>query len=102
MSNFFSVFLTDRRIISLPRTSVSLMMGIISQVGNLSSYAIISSSKGYLYTRTGDWYFCTMARPLLPPLSPPLLPPLSPPPLSPPLLPPLPGLFPGAHCRRSL
>jgi hypothetical protein len=71
------------------------MMGIISQVGNLSSYAIMSSSKGYLYTRTGDWYFCTMARPLLPP--PPLLPLL--PPL---LLPPLSGLFPRAHSRRSL
>jgi hypothetical protein len=78
------------------------MMGIISQVGNLSSYAIMSSSKGYLYTRTGDWYFCTMARPLLsPPL---LLPPPLPPlllPLPPPLLP-LSGLFPRAHRRRSL
>jgi hypothetical protein len=90
------------------------MMGIISQVGNLSSYAIMSSSKGYLYTRTGDWYFCTMVRPpLLPmlPLLPPLPPPLLPPPLlSPPLLPPLllplllplPGLFSRAHRRRSL
>jgi hypothetical protein len=70
------------------------MMGIISQVGNLSSYAIMSSSKGYLYTRTGDWYFCTMVRPLLlPPL-------LLPPPLLPPPL--LPGLFSRARRRRSL